>query len=82
MGLGVNFYLRENLRDIACKQDLTKSAFVFSGTIRNVCRESPRKRKDIFQVPISMNEELITSFNKILTIAQYPFTIGMLKHRI
>jgi len=70
------------LIDIACKLDLNKSAFVSSGTISDVCGESTRKRKDIFQVPLSMNEELITSFNKILTVAQYPFTIGILKQSI
>ena len=53
-----------------------------SGIIRVMCGESTRKRKDIFQVSISMNEELITSFDKILTVAQYPFIIGMLKQRI
>jgi len=70
------------LIDIACKLDLNKSAFVSSGTIPVMFGELTRKRKDIFQVPLSMNEELITSFDKILTVAKYPFTIGILRQRI
>ena len=79
MGLRVNFCLRETLIDIACKVDLNKSAFVSSAIIRDVGGKSTRKRKDIL---LSMNEELITSCNKILTLAEYPFIIGMLKQRI
>ena len=82
MGLRANVCLREILIVIACKLDLNKSTFLSSGTIRDVGGESTRKGKDIFKVTSKLNEEFITSFNKILTLAQYPFIIGMLKQRI
>ena len=59
IGLRGNFYIRENLIDMTYKLDETRSAFVLSATIRHLCGELKRKRKNIFQVPLTVNEEII-----------------------
>jgi hypothetical protein len=43
------------------KLDEKNIAFVLSGTVRHVCGELKTKRKNVFQVPLSVNEEIIAS---------------------
>ena len=51
----------ENLIDMTYKLHVNKNALVLSGTIRRVCGDLKRKRKNIFQVPLNVNEEIIAS---------------------
>ena len=59
IGLRGNFYISENLIDVTYKLDETKSAFVLSAMIRHLCHKLKRKRKNIFQVPLIVKEEII-----------------------
>ena len=51
--------MRENLIDMTYKLDQTKTAFVLSSML-HVCGELKRKRKNIFKVPLTVNEKIIT----------------------
>ena len=56
-----DFFNKDNLIDMTYKLDLKKTAFVLGATVRAVCGELKRKRKNIYQVPLAVNEDIITS---------------------
>lgn len=61
VGLKGNFFHRENIIDMTYKLDERKTAFVLSATVRHICGELKKKRNNIFQVPLIVNEEIIAS---------------------
>jgi len=61
VGLEGNFFHRENIIDMTYKLDERKTAFVFSATVRHIFGELKKKRNNIFQVPLIVNEEIIAS---------------------
>lgn len=61
LGLKGFFFVRDNIIDMTYKIDKNKTAFVLAGTVRHVCGELQKRRKNIYKVPLTVNEEIIAS---------------------
>ena len=59
-GLKVFFYVRENVLDMTYKLDKNKVVFVLAGTVQHVCGDL-QKKKNVYKVPLTVNEEIIAS---------------------
>ena len=48
-------HVTENITDMTYKLDKNKTAFVLAGTVRHLCGELQKKRKNIYKVPLNEN---------------------------